>query len=110
MYQLIHNQLHNELTSYGWISASASTSTSTGTGTNKYIYKKTNPYDEFILDYTSSIVNITVPIPFRSDSISYKHTFPILTNKPILSNKPIPSSTETILDYLKIHLANYSAK
>ena len=65
---------------------------------NKYIYKKTNPYDEFIIEHFSpDEVSITVPIPFRDSAVYYKNTFHL-------------ENMNDMHDYIKLHVLNYNNK
>ena len=105
-----HNTIHNTLIDSGWSSkasvssqtsasasspTSASASASSPTSSHKFVYLNKEPYDEFIFEYNSSKdIMITVPIPFRDSSMAYKKTFS--TN-----------NIAIIMEYLKIHLANY---
>ena len=99
-----HNTIHNTLIDSGWsskasvssqTSASASSPTSASVSSDKFVYLNKEPYDEFIFEYNSSKdIMITVPIPFRDSSMAYKKTFS--TN-----------NIAIIMEYLKIHLANY---
>jgi hypothetical protein len=89
-----HNTIHNTLIDSGW-SSKTSASSPTSASSHKFVYLNKEPYDEFIFEYNSTKdIMITVPIPFRDSSMAYKKTFS--TN-----NK------EIIMEYLKIHLANY---
>ena len=107
-----HNTIHNTLIDSGWsskasvssptsasvssqTSASVSSPTSASVSSDKFVYLNKEPYDEFIFEYNSSKdIMITVPIPFRDSSMAYKKTFS--TN-----------NIAIIMEYLKIHLANY---
>ena len=101
-----HNTIHNTLIDSGWsskasvssqtsVSVSSPTSASSPTSSHKFVYLNKEPYDEFIFEYNSSKdIMITVPIPFRDSSMAYKKTFS--TN-----------NIAIIMEYLKIHLANY---
>ena len=103
-----HNTIHNTLIDSGWsskasvssqtsvsVSSPTSASASSPTSSHKFVYLNKEPYDEFIFEYNSSKdIMITVPIPFRDSSMAYKKTFS--TN-----------NIAIIMEYLKIHLANY---
>lgn len=99
------NETHNELVKNGWsckagpcvagpcVAGPCKTVSSLG---NKLVYRKTQPYDEFIIEqYSPDEVSITVPIPFRDSSIAYKNTFR-------------PDNMDDIQDYIKLHLCNNS--
>jgi len=81
------NNVRNELVENGW-------SRVKGSCANKYVYRKSHPYDEFIIEQLSSDeVAITVPIPFRESSISYKNTFR-------------SENMDEMQEYIKLHLCN----
>jgi hypothetical protein len=112
-----YNSIHNTLLEAGWTPKHTTSPTSPTSGSsptsptsptsgssptsptsssiNKYIYRNKDPYDEFIVEYTSSKdVLITVPIPFRGNSLAYQKTFST-------------DNMAVILNYLEIHLGNY---
>jgi hypothetical protein len=87
----IQNILHDEFINNGWVK-------STNTSNNKYVYKHSKLddfiFDEFIFDYSSdNEVAITVPIPFKNSSISYRNSFSL-------------KNITDIRDYIKTHLSN----
>ena len=94
------NDARNELVKNGWsckagpcVAGPCKTVSSLG---NKLVYRKTQPYDEFIIEqYSPDEVSITVPIPFRDSSIAYKNTFR-------------PDNMDDIQEYIKLHLCNNS--
>jgi len=92
-----YNSIHNTLLEAGWTpkhTTSGSSPTSL-TSPTKYIYRNKDPYDEFIVEYISSKdILITVPIPFRGNSLAYQKTFST-------------DNMAVILNYLQIHLGNY---
>ena len=93
----LHNTIHNTLLEADWTlkHTSVSVSVSSPTSPTKYIYRNKDPYDEFIVEYISSKdVLITVPIPFRGNSLAYQKTFSM-------------DNMAVILNYLEIHLGNY---
>ena len=105
----IINETHNELVKNGWSCVAgpcvagpcktgpfvAKAAPSLG---NKLVYRKTQPYDEFIIEqYSPDEVSITVPIPFRDSSIAYKNIFR-------------PDNMNDIQDYIKLHLCNNSKR
>lgn len=67
---------------------------------NRYVYRRgniTNPYNEFIIDYTSpTTLAITVPIQCQGTTLAYQNTF-------LLKEQGL----DTILNYLQMHLVNY---
>ena len=82
------NNTHNELINNGWMCVNSHN--------NKYIYQKSKPYDEFIIDNSfPGEISITVPIPFRDSAMYYKNTFR-------------DENINNISDYIKIHLFNYN--
>jgi hypothetical protein len=88
----VHNTIHNTLLEAGWTTKNVSTNVSSP---NKFTYRNKDPYDEFILEYTSTKdILITVPIPFRGNSLAYQKTFST-------------DNMAIILNYLQIHLGNY---
>jgi hypothetical protein len=90
----VHNSIHNTLLEAGWTLKHTGVSSPTDSP-NTYVYRNKDPYDEFILEYTSPIdLLITVPIPFRGKSLAYQKTFST-------------DNIAVILNYLEIHLGNY---
>ena len=87
VYSQTHSILHNELTNNGWYVDR------TNSNSNKFIYSNENPYDEFILDYSSSH-EIAVTVPINGSCIAYRNTFQ-------------ERDMQSIQAYLNIHLSNY---
>ena len=86
--KIMHGDIHNEFINHGWKETQVQ---------NKYIYRKASPFDEFIIEYISATqVAVTVPIPFQTSSTAYKNTF-------------TRQQTADIPDYIKLHLANFTA-
>jgi len=81
--------IHEQLTNNGWSQSQKNNDT------KKFIYVKTKPYDEFVINYISTKkMEITVPIPFNYDSILYKCTFNI-------------QDVDEINEFITTHLNNY---
>lgn len=81
----IINNVQNELVKNGWFYSSKG---------NKHVYRKSKPFDEFIIEQVSPYeISVTVPIPFRESSISYKNTFRL-------------ENIDEVSDYIKLHLIN----
>jgi len=60
-----------------------------------FVFQHSNPYDEFRINFIAyNKVEVTVPIPFKADTVLYKNTFDC-------------KNMNTVVDYIKIHLANY---
>ena len=87
IYSQTHSILHIELANNGWIVDKNKSNS------KKFIYSNRNPYDEFILDY-SSTNEIAVTVPINRSSIAYRNTF---------QQKDI----QIIQEYLNMHLDNY---
>ena len=91
------NDLRNEFIAHGWQSPN-------GMGTNvmgpneidtTFVFQHSNPYDEFRINFLAyNKVEVTVPIPFKADTVLYKNTFDC-------------KNMASVVDYIKIHLANY---
>ena len=84
--------LHNTLLGAGW--SLVPNQCNRHRNHNRFVYRLHNPYDEFILDYSSSgKIVITVPIKCRNSSVAYQNTFSI-------------ENIATVANYIQIHLAN----
>jgi len=60
-----------------------------------FVFQHSNPYDEFRINFLAyNKVEVTVPIPFKADTVLYKNTFDC-------------KNMASVVDYIKIHLANY---
>jgi len=106
------NDLRNEFIAHGWQSPNGMGTNGMGTnemgtnemGTNEmgtngidttFVFQHSNPYDEFRINFIAyNKVEVTVPIPFKADTVLYKNTFDC-------------KNMNTVVDYIKIHLANY---
>jgi len=106
------NDLRNEFIAHGWQSPNEMGPNEMGPnemgpnemGPNEmgpngidttFVFQHSNPYDEFRINFLAyNKVEVTVPIPFKADTVLYKNTFDC-------------KNMANVVDYIKIHLANY---